>query len=102
MDAGVFTDWSAAAPALTARCTGTTAMGRSPTLWAGRVSTSRRVVSGARRSTATTDSHVDVDQTALGSNRLFKGQGAGTFGDATDEGGTGVPGFPTSARYPWR
>ena len=43
------------------------------------------------------DGRVDVYLTTLGPNRLFKGQGDGTFSDVTADAGVGDPGFSTSA-----
>ena len=43
------------------------------------------------------DGQTDLYITALGPNRLLRGQGDGTFVDVTEASGTGDPGFSTSA-----
>ena len=45
------------------------------------------------------DGDVDVYLTALGPNRLLRGNGDGTFADATDEAAVSAPGFSTSALW---
>jgi hypothetical protein len=45
------------------------------------------------------DGHVDVYVTALGGNRLFKGQGGGRFVDVTKQAGVAGSGFSTGALW---